>query len=530
MEQEIFHLMNRKKNKKKKNDISFSRIWTHKCNSHPVDIPKVMGIHDNQINYAYSLLFSDNRALKMNTPTYKKRKINSKKHSNYLKFISNDSEKILNKAYSKINFMKKETKQLYKLNSLSLQKISKTFFKTNRPQTSNFNNSNRNRIESASTNYQIQQISLSNSSKIIPKNSFRNSVKSPFGKRKIEYTGATNEKNDINKIYSNEITKENTSPDINIFSKKKSILSGFKKNNKIKNLSLNKSKCLKQMFSPYSPINFFIDKREEKFRNLINIDIHRLYSTNKKKKLNLSRLNNEYRVQMNKSLHHYKAENHLKELNKFQRDDMSVRQSMEDIKFKMNQKINDRNQGQYYKKQYLKLKEENEKERRENSPVKRPFPDKIPFNILFKDIEKNKNIKVFPNGYKIRAYYDFCSNCDSMQKGKNKELLELGESLFLGHLNNKDYELLYRSLDELFNSLELDPILKYIDKFKNEKATKDKTILNERIKDYFPVLTESEKKIQKIEELQILKNKKEIEEENILDKINETKNLLNIDN
>ena len=31
-----------------------------------------------------------------------------------------------------------------------------------------------------------------------------------------------------------------------------------------------------------SPINFFEDKNEEKFRNLINIDINKLYSTNKK--------------------------------------------------------------------------------------------------------------------------------------------------------------------------------------------------------------------------------------------------------
>ena len=73
--------------------------------------------------------------------------------------------------------------------------------------------------------------------------------------------------------------------------------------------------------SPKIPV-LFEDKGEEKFRNLINIDINKLYSTNKKKHLNLSRLNDVYRVQMNKSLNNYNADNHLKELNKIQRDNI----------------------------------------------------------------------------------------------------------------------------------------------------------------------------------------------------------------
>ena len=72
--------------------------------------------------------------------------------------------------------------------------------------------------------------------------------------------------------------------------------------------------------------------------------------------------------------------------------------------------------------------------------------------------------------------------------------------------------------------------MKYIDKFKNEKAEKDKNLLTERIKNYFPALTESEKKIQKIEQHRISKGAKKIDETNILEKINETKKLLNHDN
>ena len=230
---------------------------------------------------------------------------------------------------------------------------------------------------------------------------------------------------------------------------------------------------------------------------------------------------------MNKSLQHYNAENHLKELNKIQRDNISVRQSMENVKCKMNQKINDRCQGQYYKKEYLKLKEENEKNKKAKSLEKKPYPIHIPFNILFKD--DKKKVKVFPHGYKIRAYYDYCANCERIQKSNNNDLLEFGTDLLFGHLHNKDYEYLYDSLDELFNTLNTDPIIKYIDKFKNEIPNKDKNVLIERLKNYFPILTETERKIQKMEQHQIVKRKKLTEEGNILDKIRETKKLLNSD-
>ena len=516
MESDIMDLW--KRNKKKKSDIPDNRVWSHKCSIHPVDIQKVMDTQDGTFNFAYSLLFSDNRAIKMNSPIYKRRKINDKKQSNFLKYISGDTERILNKAYSKINFMKNETKELQKLNTLSLQKTSKSYFRTNRPQTSIHNNSVRNRVESASTNYHTQTISLSNSKKI-RKNSFQNNIKNSV---------LTNDKNDINNLYSNENTKENTNPNLNSFTKRRNLYSSLNKNKRNNFLSFNKSKFpLKSRtnFSLHSPVNLFIDKGEEKYRNLINIDIPKLYSTNKKKHLNLARLNDIYRVQMNKSLRQYNAENHLKELNKIQRDNISVRQSMEDVKCKMNQKINDRCQGQYYKKEYLKFKEENEKEKKAKSKEKKPFPVQIPFNIFFRSTDNKKKVKVFPHGYKIRAYYDYCASCDRIQKTKNNDLLEFGADLIFGHLHNKDYDLIYNSLDELFNALEIEPIVKYIDKFKNEKPNKDKNVLNDRIKSYFPVLTETEKKIQKMEQHQIVKRKK-LSEDKILDKINETKKLL----
>ena len=538
MEPEIFHLMNKKQNNKnKKNDNSSNRVWSQKCSAHEINIPKVMSSQDKEFNYAYSLLFSDNRDIKMNKPIYKRRKINNKKKTHFLKYISSDSEKILNKAYTKINYMKNESKELQKLNSLSLQKISKSYFRTNRPKTSNINYSLRKRNQNSSTNinYQTQAFNLSNNSKILKKRSY-NSLKNIFEKKKtFEFTNGTtgtnekNDKKDINNLYSNENTKENTNPNLNLLSNKINLFNSFNKNKKIDFSPINKSKnSLKSNFNPHSPINLFANKGEEKYRNLINIDIPKLYSINKKKNLNLSRFNDTYRIQMNKTLKHYNAVNHLKDLNKIQRDDISVRESMEKIKSKVNQKIDDRCQGQYYKKQYIKLKEENEKGKKENRPKKIKYPDQVPFNILFRDANNKKKIKVFPHGYKIRAFYDFSSSCERIQKSNDKDLFDFGTSLLFKHFNNKNYDLLYNSLDELFNSLEIKPIIKYIDKFKNEKSIKDKNILNERIKKYFPALTETEKNLQKIEQ-HFKKKNNNFKKEDLLEIILETKKLLNSD-
>ena len=547
METDILDLENLEniiKNKKKKSDIPDERIWSHRCGIDPVDVQKVMDNQINHFNFAYSVLFSDNRAIKMHNPIYKRRQVNNKKKSNYLKYISSDSENILNKAYGKINFMKNESKELQKLNSLSLQKTSKTYFKTNRPKTSTYDIVFRNRVESASTNYQTQTLNLNlNISKKLNKNIYRNDMNNSLRKNRTDFSCITNtnDKNDINSgcnnnniLYTNENTKENTNSNFISLSQRKSLASSIIKKKTFKKfLSLNKynnkisAKKSKPVFGLKFPINLLEDKGEEKYRNLINIDIPKLYSTNKKKHLNLSRLNDVYRVQMNKTLRKYNVENHLKELNKFQRDDIEVRQNMEKIKSKINQKINDRCQGQYYKKEYLKLKEENEKEKKAKSLEKKPFPVHIPFNILFRGTDKSKKkIKVFPHGYKIRAYYDYCTNCERIQKSKNNDLLELGADILFGHLHTKDYELVYDSLDELFNALEVEPIIKYIDTFKNEKIDKNKNTLNERIKNYFPVLTETEKRIQKMEQHQIVKRQKIGEGENVIDKINEIKKKL----
>ena len=518
-----------KKNKRKDSEIPTNRVWKNIGETFPIDLPKVMRACDKIFNKAYSSLYADNRAIFRYNPTYKRRKIFNKKKTFFLENISSGSEKLLNKLYTKINFMKNETKELQKLNTISMQKTSKSYFRTNRPKTSNFFNQIRTRMESSSYKRTKTNNSNLSNSKVLLKDKIKNNHIN-----QIKFSSLS-KKNDKINIYTiaNENTKDNTyvSSTLNSAPKRKYLVSAIIKPKKFNNLvNIGQSKSSSRINTNnnfLTPGYLFEDKGEEKFRDLIDIDLDKLYSTNKKKQLNLARLNDIYRVQMNKSFGNHNTENHLKELNKIQRDNISVRKDMEKIKLKMNQKINDRCQGLYYKKQYLKFKKENEKEKLRKSLAKKPFPINIPFNILFRDTKDHKNVKVFPHGYKVRAFYDYCFSCDRIQKAKNKDLIKFGADLLFGHLNNKNYELLYNSLDEVFNTLEVEPITKYIDTFKNEKPIKDKEVLKDRMKNYFPVLIETEKKLQKMGQYHILKNR-EILEKDILDKISETKRLLNI--
>ena len=517
-----------KKNLEKKNEslILDERIYQQNIGSNPVNLPVSISSKEKMMKDYLSVLFSDNKYINFINPVKKRRKIDKNKKLKLYNYIPEKTENLLTKVYEKINHIKHEEKKLHKINSLSLQKTSKFYFQTNRPKTSKFE---LNPFSNLNTNINTQ-------------NSF---MQKSFGKKQTSNlkrinTNYSHEKNSIdnkilnsrnyeqNIINTNENTKEETAPNGDSIIRKRTIMSAFNKPKKY-NISLyNQSKFAKSTVNKKSFKRFDIyeNKGEDRLRNLKDVDIEKLYSTHKRNKLNLARMNEIYRIQMNKSLKNYKPENHLKELNKLQLNDIKVRRDMEKVKGKINKKIDDRAQGLYYKKEYLKFKEENERDKKARSLEKKPFPIQIPFNILFRDEENKKEIKVFPHGYKIRAYYDYCASCERIQKSKNKDLLEFGADLLFGHINAKDHELLYKSLDELFNALEIEPIMKYIDKQQNEKINNDKSAFEEKIKEYFPVFTETEKILQQMEDRKIIKTKKFDENIDILEKIHQTKRLL----
>ena len=524
MEPNIFKLLKNKSSKKNNHSINDSSIWEQNIGSEPVNLPLAIKNKINASKVEHAILYTDNKIISLNESVKKKRQVDKNKKIKIYKYIHDDTEKLLTKVYNKMNFMKNENKELQKLNSLSLQKTSKCFFQTNRPKTtkSEFGFNDRSNIKVQNLFFG-KTFSKKNTNRNINYSEDTNSLDNKLlTSRNIEIN------NNINNT--NENTKEETNSNLNSAKKTRKVLSALDKMKK-SNLSTfndNQSKFAKSLKRKkiIFPLDINQNTGEEKFRNLIYVDVEKLYATNKSKKLNLSRINEIYRVQMNKSLNQYNPDRHLLELNKIQLNNINVRQDMEKVKGKMNKKLYDRGQGLFYKNQYLKLKEGIEKENKRRSLEKKPDPIQIPFNIFFKDDEKHKNVKVFPHGYKIRAFYDYWQNCERIQKSKNNDLLNLGADLLFGHINEKDHELLYNSLDELFNALEINPIMKYIDEIKNEKVNRDKNELNERFKKYFPVFTNTEKIMQQLEKRRITKIKKYNENFNVLEKIYEVKNLI----
>ncbi len=517
-----------KKNLEKKNEslILDERIYQQNIGSNPVNLPVSISSKEKMMKDYLSVLFSDNKYINFINPVKKRRKIDKNKKLKLYNYIPEKTENLLTKVYEKINHIKHEEKKLHKINSLSLQKTSKFYFQTNRPKTSKFE---LNPFSNLNTNINTQNSFMQKSfGKKQTSNFKRINTNYSYEKNSIDNKILNSRNYDQNIINTNENTKEETAPNGDSIIRKRTIMSAFNKPKKY-NISLyNPSKFAKSTVNKKSFKRFDIyeNKGEDRLRNLKDVDIEKLYSTHKRNKLNLARMNEIYRIQMNKSLKNYKPENHLKELNKLQLNDIKVRRDMEKVKGKINKKIDDRAQGLYYKKEYLKFKEENERDKKARSLEKKPFPIQIPFNILFRDEENKKEIKVFPHGYKIRAYYDYCASCERIQKSKNKDLLEFGADLLFGHINAKDHELLYKSLDELFNALEIEPIMKYIDKQQNEKINNDKSAFEEKIKEYFPVFTETEKILQQMEDRKIIKTKKFDENIDILEKIHQTKRLL----
>lgn len=517
-----------KKNLEKKNEslILDERIYQQNIGSNPVNLPVSISSKEKMMKDYLSVLFSDNKYINFINPVKKRRKIDKNKKLKLYNYIPEKTENLLTKVYERINHIKHEEKKLHKINSLSLQKTSKFYFQTNRPKTSKFE---LNPFSNLNTNINTQNSFMQKSfGKKQTSNFKRINTNYSYEKNSIDNKILNSRNYEQNIINTNENTKEETAPNGDSIIRKRTIMSAFNKPKKY-NISLyNQSKFAKSTVNKKSFKRFDIyeNKGEDRLRNLKDVDIEKLYSTHKRNKLNLARMNEIYRIQMNKSLKNYKPENHLKELNKLQLNDIKVRRDMEKVKGKINKKIDDRAQGLYYKKEYLKFKEENERDKKARSLEKKPFPIQIPFNILFRDEENKKEIKVFPHGYKIRAYYDYCASCERIQKSKNKDLLEFGADLLFGHINAKDHELLYKSLDELFNALEIEPIMKYIDKQQNEKINNDKSAFEEKIKEYFPVFTETEKILQQMEDRKIIKTKKFDENIDILEKIHQTKRLL----
>ena len=243
----------------------------------------------------------------------------------------------------------------------------------------------------------------------------------------------------------------------------------------------------------------------EKLKKFVDVDIDDLYKYNNKNLINLDRFNDAFRIQMNNTCYKFIPRNHLKQLNELQRDNILVRKSMEQIKSKLHNKLNNLNNKKFLLKKYNQIKEQfrHEKNKRIISARQlkslNSLPQKIPYNI------KLQNNNLAPFGFKTRALYDH--QVHSLKKEKRKEKMIKIEKKKEPQKNIKfnDY-LMDKAIKKLSNSLNIKNIHKYINDIIKEKIDDKREMTDIREKKYFPVLREANNLMQKFDNFG--KNKK----------------------
>ena len=423
-------------------------------------------------NYIYSLLFDSDKKLNKKKLIFKK-KLDSQKNKKELSDkISKKCLSLLSNAYNKLNSINSKAIQLNQLNTISLQKISQKYYRMNSSKSylsfkNIMGNNNLVTIDSTQSTYY---------------NSTNNFNKNIFGNVKIPRKSLNNF------VKSKKIKSEENMREIESYQKRNNV---------------NTKRILSSMIKK---------KRENKFKSLTEMDINELYNKENIKNVNMERFNDIFRAEMNNTFYKFNPKEHLKKINEIQRDNISLRQDIENIKHILNNKIE-----QFSHKNSLinNYNSKTNKQKNKNILSARnllEFPKKIPFNIKIKNPKK-----LFPNGYKVRALYEYQAH--SLQNEKRKEnILNLKQKYFKKKEKFKiKKELIDKTLQKLLVSLDSNKIDNYIDEVKNEKVNKNEEISQERKKKYFPELNEVQDYLVQCENNKIQDCKKEAIEKKIID-------------
>lgn len=208
--------------------------------------------------------------------------------------------------YQKIRLMKNHSEKLKKLNTYSLQKISKEYYRIIPYKSIDLKTIDKITNDKENNKYNIS------------KNYYR-TLSAP---KQITKQRTINEYN--KEINENNVIKSD---------KTLQILSALKKN-----------------------------KTSEKLEKYIDLNINDLYNIKNKNILDIDRFNDSFRIHMNNTCYKFIPYNHLKKLNNLQRDNPLVRKSMEDIKGKFREKMKDFTDKRLMAKKYNKIKEKFKKE------------------------------------------------------------------------------------------------------------------------------------------------------------------------
>ena len=362
--------------------------------------------------------------------------------------VSKKFNTLSNDMHQKFHLINIESQKLKKLNTFSLQKISKEYFRIKQNKTLTLKS--------------IKKIINDNNTQANQFNTINaNSTQTSFNyhnKNKLRAISAHKKLSNSN--FNNENDKQITDSNLKL-------IEALKKNN-----------------------------TSEKLKNYINIDINDLYKHNNKNIINLDRFNNSFRIQMNNTCYKFIPNNHLKKLNELQRDNPLVRRSMENIKKKLDLEIQDFKAKKLLVKKYNKIKEQlrNDKNRKILSARKlKTYPDKIPYNIKFQTSQI-----LSPYGFKVRALYEH--QVHSIEKERHKQrLITIAKKNEPQQNIRINDSLMEKALKKLGNSLNIKNIHKYINDIKNEKSDTKREDTERNTDKFFPMLKEANDYIKKFD-------------------------------
>ena len=429
------------KNKKfsyKKKFIKDIRIWTQKTNAYINNIIFDINRKDKFIQKEKLLLNeiedinSDdiNNLNNIKNQLEKKKKKEEEKPVKVYKGITSENyANLLKKAYNKINQIIEESKEMQKINGRSLQKISSKYYRTSRPKSASIPKQKifkKARPASASTYFESKILLINNNNK------------SNINNNRIKYK--------------------------TINSSHRSFRDGLK----FQQRKLNSNK---------------IDD-EKKLMDLRYVNLDKIYKENNKRFVNLARLNDVYRVQLNKALNMFSAKRHLKDMKQIQIEDRDVRQEIFDINRQIDEKINERCQGLYFKREYEKYISKNKRNVMKSKSSK----------SMNNSYNKNKQI----GSFRTRANYSSRNLFDPKVHNRFKEDLDNEKKRKISQREKmeKKKESLKEILEQIGETLDIEPIHKYInDESKLNRKKGIKKDMFEIQKEYFPKFEEINKNI-----------------------------------
>ena len=428
-----------KKASSKRTFIKDNRIWTQKTKVYisniSFDINRNLKFIEKEkllLNEIEDINSDDNNIININNNKEKiknkidkkKKKLEEKPVKVYKGITSESYASLLKKAYNKLNQLQEESKEIQKFNGLSLQQISSKYFRTSKPSSTSIPKQKifkKMRPTSASTYYE---------SKMFGKNYNKSSI--------------------VNK------TKYRT-----INSSHRSFRDGFR---------------LKHRTLKLGPKN----NDEKKLMDLRFVNLDQMFKESNKRAVNLGRLNDVYRVQLNKALNMYSPRKHLKDMKQIQIEDSDVRQEIFDINKKIDEKVDERCRGLYFKREYEKYILKNKKNLMKSKSSKS-------MNNSY-----NKN-KIQAGSFRLRANYSSRNLFDPKAHSIFQENLNNEQKRKISQRENleKKKEFLKEILGKLGDTLDIEPIHKYInDKSKLNRKKLIKKDLIEIQKEYFPKLDE----------------------------------------